>query len=62
MNTENKVKWNDKSSEWKKGWYAGQFGEDIDMSKEEIENMSDDWKDGLKYALLNPTGDFYVPM
>lgn len=62
MNTEKKVEWNDKSSEWKKGWYAGQFGEDIDMSKEEIENMSDDWKDGLKYALLNPVGGFYVPM
>ena len=62
MNTEKKEKWSEKSPEWKKGWYAGQFGEDINMSKEEIENMPNDWKDGLKYALLNPIGGFYVPM
>ncbi len=48
--------WNNKSLEWKRGWRAGIAGEDLDMSKEEIENMSDDWKDGLKFAIKCPFG------
>ena len=31
------------------------------MSDREIESMSDDWKDGLVFAITHPTGG-YVPM
>lgn len=53
--------WANKSTDWKKGWIAGQLGDDLLMNKNEIENMSKDWKDGLKFACLHPT-DGYIPM
>ena len=56
-----KQEWDSKSLEWKRGWRAGQLGEDIIMSDGEIESMSDDWKDGLVFAIIHPTGG-YVPM
>lgn len=61
FNKMTKEEWDSKSPEWKKGWRAGQLGEDIIMSDEEIESMSDDWKDGLVFAITHPTGG-YVPM
>ena len=56
-----KQEWDSKSSEWKRGWRAGQLGEDIDMSDREINTMPDDWKDGLKFAITHPCGG-YIPM
>ena len=56
-----KEDWNNKSKDRKDGWWAGQLGKDIIMSDEEIESMSDDWKDGLVFAITHPTGG-YVPM
>lgn len=56
-----KEDWNNKSKDWKDGWWAGQLGKDVIMSDEEIESMSDDWKDGLVFAITHPTGG-YVPM
>ena len=56
-----KQEWDNKSSEWKKGWRTGQFGEDINMSDREINAMSDDWKDGLRFALTHPLGGA-IPM
>ena len=56
-----KQEWDRKSSEWKRGWRAGQLGEDINMSDREINAMSDDWKDGLRFTLTHPFGG-YVPM
>ena len=56
-----KEEWDSKSPEWKRGWRAGQLGEDMNMSDREINAMSDDWKDGLKFAITHPTGGD-VPM
>ena len=61
FNKMTKQEWNSKSSDWKRGWRAGQLGEDVIMSDKEIESMSDDWKDGLVFAITHPTGGA-VPM
>lgn len=37
-----KEEWINKSADWKKGWIAGQFGDDLLINKNEIENMSKD--------------------
>ena len=33
----------------------------MDMGDKEIENMSEDWKNGLKFAITHPTGGA-IPM
>ena len=47
------------SEEWQKGYAAFERGDTINMSHEEYEEQSDEWKAGARYACEHQQG--YVP-
>lgn len=47
--------WENKTSDWKKGWKACQEAQDIPDEK------SEEWIEGYKYAIDHPFGPCAVP-
>lgn len=56
------AEWNAHSEDWRKGWNDYTNCRTMDMSKEEFDSKSEEWKMGAEYAYLHPFGFVAIPM